>query len=274
MKTLQTLSALTVFGSLLSLTSCQPKATDEDAAEATSPGKQLVMESIEAHGGIDQWRSNGLFKFRWTYHMTDRGAVVDSVQTVDPNNFAALHTVPNTETSFGRTKDGSYWIQPADAQFTPPVQFWTLTPVYFMGIPFVFDDDQITFELLDEPKAFQGKDYTQVKLSYADTAGESPDDYYVLLIDPDSKVTRGAYYTVTHPLLYKGGPLTEKFISLDDLQEVGGLQVAGGHKTYTMTDGVIGEQMRYTDVSEVAFLPRDSVDFAAPEGARILDPVQ
>lgn len=274
MKTLQTLSALTVFGSLLSLTSCQPKATDEDAAEATSPGKQLVMESIEAHGGIDQWRSNGLFKFRWTYHMTDRGAVVDSVQTVDPNNFAALHTVPNTETSFGRTKDGSYWIQPADAQFTPPVQFWTLTPVYFMGIPFVFDDDQITFELLDEPKAFQGKDYTQVKLSYADTAGESPDDYYVLLIDPDSKVTRGAYYTVTNPLLYKGGPLTEKFISLDDLQEVGGLQVAGGHKTYTMTDGVIGEQMRYTDVSEVAFLPRDSVDFAAPEGARILDPVQ
>ncbi len=273
MKTRQALSALTALGTMFTLTSCKSGGPNDETEKSMSLGKKLTMESIDTHGGIEKWRDNGLLKFRWTYHMTDRGATVDTIQTVDPISLAAVHTVPDSDLTFGRTADGRYWVSPADAKFMPPIQFWTLTPTYFIGIPFVFDDDQITFELLDESKTFEGKDYTQVKLSYHSSAGESPDDYYVLLLEPETKVIRGAYYTVTNPLVYKGGPITEKFITLDNLQDIGGLKLAGGHKTYSMTDGVIGEQMRYTDVSEVAFLDRDSIDFTPPAGARFLDPV-
>ena len=273
MKTLKALSIITALGTLLTLSACKPASSNNAATAAISPGKELVLESINAHGGIDKWRNNGLFKFRWIYHMTDRDSTVDSLQIVDPVSFAAVHSVPNSDTSFGRTEDGRYWIYPADAKFMPPVQFWTLTPTYFLGIPFVFDDNQITFELLDETKRFEGKDYTQVKLSYDSSAGESPDDYYILLIDPETKLVRGAYYTVTNPLVFKGGIPAEKFISLDNLQEVGGLKIASGHITYAMTDGVIGEQMRYTDVSDVAFLERGSSNMSPPEGARFFDPI-
>ncbi len=260
-----------LLGIFFALTSCDSKQTTA-APEKPSPGKQLVMESIAAHGGIEKWRSNGLLQFRWTYHMTDRGATADSIQTIDPLNFAAVHTVPGTDTSFGRATDGRYWIHPADAQFMPPVQFWALTPVYFLGIPFVFDDDQISFELLPETKSFEGKEYPQVKLTYADTAGESPDDHYVLLIDPDTKLVRGTYYTVTNPLVYKGGPIVEKFLTLDNLQEVDGLKLAGAHRTFAMPDGEIAtEQMRYTDVSQVSFVDRSTIDFTPPEEARFLD---
>ena len=274
MKTLQAISALTALGALFTLNSCKPAASNEEAAAPASPGKELLDEAIEAHGGIEKWRNNGLLKFRWTYHMTDRGATVDTVQTVDPVSLAVVHTVPNSDTSFGRTADGKYWVSPPNTKVMPPVQFWALTPTWFIGIPFVFDDDQITAELLNEKKSFQGNDYTQVKLTYASSAGESPDDYYVLLINPETKVVRGAYYTVTNPLVFKGGPVVPKFITLDNLQDVDGLQLAGGHKTYSMTDGVIAdEQMRYTDVSEVSFLPREGFDFTPPEGAQFLDAV-
>ena len=266
----RTLLVAGLFGAFWGQTSCQKESP---VSEDANPGEALVKEAIAAHGGIEKWRSNGLLQFRWTYHMTDRDKVADSLQVVDPINFEAIHTVPDTEVKFGRAADGRYWVSPADAGFFPPVQFWTLTPMYFIGIPFVFDDEQINYELLAEPKEFEGKSYTQVKLTYQAGAGESPDDHYVLLIDPESKLVRGAYYTVTSPLVYKGGPVIEKFISLDALQEVGGLLLAGGHKTYTMNEGVITEQLRYTDVSEVEFLKRDEFAFTVPSGAKYLDPV-
>jgi hypothetical protein len=63
-----------------------------------------------------------------------------------------------------------------------------------MGIPFVFDDANARFELLKEPKTFENKDYTQVKVTYVATAGDSPDDYYVLLIDQSPR-SRGPRIT-------------------------------------------------------------------------------
>ena len=267
MNTIATFCKASLLASIWALTSCDTKQE-----EALSPGKEMVMESIAAHGGIEKWRSNGLLQFRWKYHMTDRGAIADSIQTVDPISLAAVHTVPGTDTTFGRTEDGRYWVHPADAKFVPPVQFWTLTPFYFLGIPFVFDDEQITYQLLDETKNFNGKEYPQVKLTYASSAGESPDDHYVLLIDPETKLVRGTYYTVTNPLVYKGGPVIEKFLTLDNLQDVNGLQIAGAHKTFAMPEGEIAaEKMRYTDVSQVSFVDRSTVDFTPPEGARFLE---
>jgi len=69
----------------LFLTSCGGGEKEEQAEIEVNEGRDLVMASIEAHGGSKQWYDNGQLKFRWTYHMTDRGpkAVVDTVQTVD-----------------------------------------------------------------------------------------------------------------------------------------------------------------------------------------------
>ncbi len=251
----------------LTLVNCSPKKEHSSEEEEISAGELLLRESIEAHGGMEKWRNNGLISFRWTYHMTDKGIVVDSRQSVDPNNFETLHTVPDTEISYGYTK-GEFWVSPADAELKLPVPFWTHTPVYFMGIPFVFDDANASFEKLSETLAFEGKDYTQVKITYAPDAGASPDDYYVLLIDPETKLVRAAYYTVTHPLVTADGVGPAKLITLDNLKHVGGLLLPSGHQTYTMEDGKIGSLMRHTDVSEVLFKNRDDVDFAIPDGAK------
>lgn len=234
-------------------------------AEDTS-GHDLVMKSIEVHGGKEKWYGSGQLQFRWTYHMTDRGAdvVVDTVQTVDPNSLAVKHEVAGKDITFG-FNDGVDWIRPVGTEFTPPHRFWALTPTYFLGIPFVFNDENASFEILPDAMEFEGEKYTQVKITYNEKAGDSPDDYYVLLINPETKVTRGAYYTVTSDLLGRDQPGPPKFISLDDLQDIGGVMLAGGHRTFKMSDGLIGDQMRYTEVSGVKWLPAGSVDLGVPK---------
>ncbi|MGJ8645184.1 MAG: hypothetical protein ACSHX9_17410 [Luteolibacter sp.] len=234
-------------------------------AEETN-GRSLVMETIDAHGGSEKWYGNGQLQFRWTYHMTDKGAdvVVDTVQTVDPKSLAVKHEVVGKDITFG-FNNGVDWIRPKGTELTPPHRFWALTPTYFLGIPFVFNDENANFETLPESMEFEGKEYTQVKITYNKEAGDSPDDYYVLLIDPETKVTRGAYYTVTSDLLGRDQPGPPKFISLDDLQDVGGVMLAEGHRTFEMPEGKIGEQMRFTEVSGVKWLPEGTVDLAVPE---------
>ena len=269
LKTICTTSAL---GLILSLSSCK-KGTESKAQKELkpNPGKELVMKSIDAHGGIEKWQNSGALQFRWQYHMTDRGVVIDSTQTVNLKTFEAVHTTPDNSTTFGRNAEGKYWISPATATFAPPVSFWTLTPIYFLGVPFVFDDPQVNFKLLSEKKEFQGKAYTQVELTYNSDAGESPDDLYVLLIDDKTNLVRGMYYTVTNPVVYKGGPLVKKFITLDDLKEVNGLLLSSNHATYKMKDGVIGEQMRSTKVSDIKFVDPKKVDFTTPKDAKIFE---
>lgn len=256
------LIGISVLGLLAS--SCSPP--ESESTTDTNPARDLVMESIEAHGGKERWYDNGQLQFQWTYHMSDKGpeAIVDTVQTVDVTTLDVAHEVVGKDITFG-ISGGESWIRPADAEFSPPHQFWALTPFYFIGIPFVFNDENAIFERLDEPMTFEGKDYTQVKITYTEEAGDSPDDYYVLLIDPETKLTRGAYYIVTSKLVAPNGPGPEKFLTLDELQDVDGVKLASGHRTFKMEDGKIGEQMRFTEVSGVKFLSKGTVDLGIPE---------
>jgi hypothetical protein len=265
---LRTLAALFSLPLLALFSSCEPDSSGSDSEETVNEGKALVMESIAAHGGTEPWYNNGLLHFRWQYHMSDRGpdAVVDSRQTFNPKTMAVTHTVPDSEMRFG-WNDGQAWVLNPEEDFPTPPAFWALTPTYFIGIPFVFNDPNARFEKLAESKSFEGKDYTQVKVTYTDDAGDSPDDYYVLLIDPETKATRGAYYIVTHPLVAPDGPGPEKFITLDNLQNVGGVRLASSHRTFKMENGEIGDQMRHTEVSEVRWITEGEADLTIPEGA-------
>lgn len=246
-----------------SATVSKPDAVIEKSTNA----RTLVMESIEAHGGKDKWYNNGLLEFRWKYHMSDKGpkAIIDTTQTLDPKTLAVKHKVTGKDITFGMI-NGEVWMSPKDAKFMPTARFWSLTPTYFLGIPFVFNDPSANFEQLKDTIDFEGKSYTQVKVTYNQDAGDSPDDYYVLLIDPTTKVTRGAYYTVTSKLrVGPNDPGPAKFISLDKLQDVNGVKLASGHRTFNMKDGKILDQMRFTEVSGVKYLPAGSVDFSIPD---------
>ena len=254
------LGAISMLGS-----SCKDTTETSATAKEINEGKELVMKSIEAHGGKDKWYANGQLQFRWRYNMTDRGpdAVVDTTQTVDTTTLAVMHEVTDSPIKFG-LNNGEAWLSPKGADFGRPPRFWALTPYYFLGIPFIFNDDGANFELLTEPMEFEGKDYTQVKVTYDPDSGDAPDDYYVLLIDPETFITRGAYYTNTNKLLGRKTVGPPKFMTLDNLQDVNGIKLASGHRTMKMVDNKITDQMRFTEVTNVKFLPTGTVDLSTP----------
>jgi hypothetical protein len=98
--------------------------------------------------------------------MSDKApeAIVDTVKTVDPSTMAVVHQVEGKDVSFGMNA-GTGWIRPERAEFTPPPRFWALMPFYFIGIPIVFNDPNADFEIQADGMEFEGKGYSQVKVT-------------------------------------------------------------------------------------------------------------
>jgi len=247
-----------------------------DAAQANlefSEGGQLLAKAIEAHGGLEPWFGNGLLKFRWIYRMQDRGpeAVVDTVQTIDPWSSMAVHEVPGGEITFGWTGEEA-WILPADAEFSPPPHFWSLTPFYFLGVPFVLADPGTNHELLPDTVAFEGTDYPMVKVTFDAGTGESPDDYYKVLIHPETNQVAGVIYIVTDKKVNPDGNWIEKLLSYDTYQEVNGVKLPTIYRSFSINeDGTIGEKIREAEALDIEYLPAGSVDFGVPDGAKVYE---
>ena len=53
----------------------------------------MLLASIDAHGGLARWYSNGPVRFRYAYDRLDGNAPLDTEQTVDTWSSRARHTV-------------------------------------------------------------------------------------------------------------------------------------------------------------------------------------
>ena len=228
-------------------------------------GGKLLWESIEAHGGLGRWFSNGLLKFRWVYNMTDKGAKVDTTQIIDTWSSRAVHTVNGGKEKVTFGWDGKEaWSEPKDAKIMPPPIFWALTPYYFVGVPHVLADPGTKHVKLPETIAFQGKDYDQVKVTYEQGTGESPEDYYIVLIDKDSHLVKAVRYIVTSKVVTNGKPSPEKMLTYEGWHDLSGVLFPTSHDSYKMTGNTVGEKIRYAEVSEAEFLGQADVSFSDP----------
>jgi len=236
-------------------------------------GGQRMLEAIAAHGGLERWFANGPLRFRWVYHMTDRGpdAKMDTIQIIDKWSSRAWHRLPgDSKITFGWTGDKA-WVHPADADPQLPVAFWALTPYYFVGVPFVLADAGTNHELLPEQIAFEAQDYDQVKVTFDPGTGEAPDDYYIVLIHPETDQVKGVRYIVTDPRLGNDEPGPEKLLTYENYRRVQGVLLPRGHRSYSMNGDEVGEQIRHAEVRQTAFVTVPESRFHIPEGARVLE---
>jgi hypothetical protein len=238
-----------------------------DTHLAQNEGGQLMAQAIEAHGGLKHWLKNEVLEFRWIYHMNDRGPDVktNTLQRVDTSTFEAVHKMADSDIRFGWTGTEA-WLQTADApapRLSP--RFWALTPYYFVGIPFVFADINANYEKLPDNFELEGTTYQQVKVTYNPGTGDAPDDYYIVLINPETKMVGGARYIVTSPIVVRNGPGPEKLITLEAFTKLGGVSLPTKHRSFTMNGDTVGEHIRDAEALEYKWLKRADVDFEAPE---------
>lgn len=252
---------------------------DERVAESKqrlegSEAGRLVWKSIQAHGGLDRWFSNGPIFFRFDYQPLGDGTVRDTYQTVDTWRSLARHEMADDrDTEFGWDGEQA-WVYPADAELELNPRFWALTPYYFVAMPFVLADAGVQLESLDDAE-LRGETYDIVKVTFAEGTGDAPDDYYIVYFDKKTSEVAALRYVVSYPGFFpEGGHTPEKLMVYEGGISLDGITLAQNYPTYKWDaqTGVPGEKVTAIEMSALDFRPGlAKTFFEAPEGARMIE---
>ena len=240
---------------------------------ATEAGK-VLWGAMEAHGGLQQWYSNGYFSFHFDYRPLSGKGVRDSYQTIDTwSNKARHNSITDPENIYGWDGEEA-WIKAKDStSFTYDTKFWALTPLYFSGQPFVLDGQGVNLELLPQVE-FKGELQNVIKATYDAGVGSAPDDYYILYINAKTDLLDAFKYIVSYPEYFpNGGHTPEKTTVVQGITTVDGIVLATGFKSYLSAEGEdgLGEYITDIFVSDISFSPIVEENFfSKPEGAEVL----
>ena len=271
-KTLQNLAFISGFAGvlLISITLTSTGCTyPEEPAKAEIPIVHVVDhveqdaldKSIEAHGGIDTWRSFGTLEFAF-----GRGERLEN-HLIDLHSRKTLITTDNYQIGY----DGNdVWITPGLDAFSGSPRFMNGLHFYFFAIPFVLSDPGTNREYLGRVRIGE-QEYEAVKISYNDGVGASPDDYYIVHLDPETYQLKLLLYTAT----FRTQAPSENYNArvYEEWQEVDGLLLPSKIVSYRWDAEArrLGDQRGeafYSDIKLGKASPDASL-FAPPQGAEI-----
>ncbi len=246
------------------------RVADATARLDSTEGGRLVLAAIEAHGGLERWYANGPVHFRYRYGNVGSDAPpTDTRQTVDTWSSRAVHTMmPDTTVAFGWTGSDA-WVAGTDS-LAMNARFWSLTPYYFVAMPFVLADPGVNLEPAGQMEA-EGTTYDLVYVTFDAGTGDAPDDYYYLLLDSETRRVGGVRYVVSYPGFFpEGGATPEKLMLYDGAQIESGITLQEGFRSFAWTDSGMGDPAAQGTVTELHFVP-DAPDslFVMPPGATV-----
>jgi len=235
-----------------------------------SEAGQLIWQAIEAHGGLQRWFNNGPLAFQFNYQPLDGGTPRNTYEVADYWSARTRHQMMDTTVEYGWTGQQA-WIAPAGSEIPYNARFWSLTPYYFVGIPFVLADEGTFHEYLGE-ETYEDRTYDAVKITFGENVGDAPDDYYVVYIDKETKQVGVTRYIVSYPGYFPdGGHLPEKFMDWTGHQTIDGITIAEGFDTYWWKEEQPAEHITDIEVSRVEFKPEvTDAYFKAPENAAMI----
>lgn len=254
-----------------------PYAGRIDEAEkrlAGSDGGLLVLAAINAHGGLQNWYSQSPLYYHFNYRPTEADKTIrDSYILNDYVNARAVHTSADQEGMTYGFDGQDAWKHPAGAQLNVSPRFWSLTPYYFVGLPFVLADEGINFERLPDAE-LNGITHNKIKVTYEAGTGDADGDYYVLWLNPETKQMDALNYIVSYPGFFKDGKHTpEKLMILSGKTTIGGITLPTGYTT-RMTDTPDKIDTKIT-VSDYEFRPGTKDEaFARPADAEVVNDLE
>ena len=259
----------------------KPNAADIDVRydaaiarlNATPEGK-LIKAAMDAQGGLAKWYANGPLGFRFEYKPVDTTKKVrDTYQVVDTWSSRAVHSLhADKSIKFGWDGKQAWTMHTPEQKLDINPRFWSMTPYYFVGMPFVLADEGVNFAMQPDTTV-DGKTYKSIKVTYNANVGDAPDDYYIVHLDPTTSRLKALSYIVSYKGFFpNGGSTPEKFMTYEGEQIVDGITLPTLFKTYATENGARGALQTNTSLTNVSFLPdTPSAFFAAPAGATIVD---
>ena len=152
--------------------------------------------------------------------------------TVEQGSRRSYIDYPGTEMRMGWDGEKA-WSE--NWQLPYPPRFMALLNYYFVNLPWLTQDPGV---VLGEPGTAKlwddATEYITIRMTYEAGVGDTPDDYYVLYIDPITRLIKACEYTVTYgELLPEGVESTPPHILVyDEFETVSGLQVPVHYTVY------------------------------------------
>ena len=247
---------------LLTITAAVPAG-----AEHSKAAREVVESMIAAHGGMERWANAPAVSFEDEFKQGEATEGGVSRVTVEQGPRRAYIDFPDTEMRMAWNGEKA-WSENWGAPMPP--RFLALLNYYFLNLPWLTLDPGVhlgepaTARLWDEPT-----EYVTVKMTFDEGVGDTPDDYYILYIHPETHRLAATEYTVTYTsLLPEGVESTPPHILVfDEHETVGGLVVPTHYTIYETDRSVYGS----CEVRDWSFSRSfDTGRMKMPEGA-VLD---
>jgi hypothetical protein len=241
--------------------------TPEPPPPAAGPTRsEVVNKMIEAHGGLEGWKTAPTMSFTDSFLPAAAKTPVVSQVTVEMTSRRAYLDFPAMDAQI--VWDGEKAWSTNWKGRTPP-RFLALLSFYFVGLPWLTADpganlsEPGTGTLPDDPT-----EYITVKMTFGPGVGDTPDDYYLLFIDPNTYELKATEFTVTYADVLPPDVEFKKDLGVfEAYEEVEGLKVPARFPLY-----VDGELQGTYEWREVSFSqPFDGSRMTMPEGAVVDD---
>jgi len=246
------------------------RAAAAEARLQESDAGLVVLQGMSAAGGLRNWYALSPLSFRFDYRPTSGKKPRDSTQVVDLWRSRAVHTwTADPQVTFGWDGEQAWTRAPEGVELPFNARFWSLTPYYFVGMPFVLADEGVQLTL-EGPGTFEDEPCTLVRVGFADGTGDAPDDAYVVYLSDDDRRVVALRYIVTYPGFFDEGESSPwKIMAYDGSQRIGGVALPQTFRTFTWDDGP-GELVTEITLSDVAPKPELPLDaLAMPDGAEV-----
>ncbi len=241
-------------------------ANTPPATAATGPPESLALieAMTDAHGGMERWRSAPTVSWVDVWSGAEGEPGPPSRIVVEQGSRRALLEVGD---GMHMAWDGERaWSSNWQAPYPP--RFYALLNYHFLNLPWVVHDPGVVLsepgvaKLADDPT-----EYRTVRVTYEAGVGDTPDDYYVLYIHPETHRLHANEYIVTYTsILPEGVEHTPPHVLVyDEYSSVDGLLVPTRFTIYE-------EQAVYAacTIDDWSFRkPFDQAALVMPEGAVI-----
>lgn len=243
--------------------------TGSAVAEELSEFHQHFADTIGTAHGIKAYREHAAVK-------------ADAVITFGGQ--VLLDGTITFDTPVGRsrieTKDGTVmvldgrdaWVSPADAP-TPPTEarFALLTWPYFIAAPFKLADPGATIDDAGKKPLEAHRILPTGKLTFGSGVGDSPDDWYLVYLDPDSQRLEALAYIVTYGNTRHDAEKQPHVAIYEAYKNVAGVMLPTriSFWNWETSLGKVGEQIGSAEFANYRFVEPDKDTFTKPPGARV-----
>ncbi|MCF4100999.1 hypothetical protein L1I30_04930 [Gillisia sp. M10.2A] len=233
---------------------------------AVSPAVAFAQDIEQAHNK-EQWNTQRAVSFNIDLSFGGKKQLKGKITSL--TNSSRIRIDQEDGTILVYDGEGVY-LCPKDAD-SNRARFNMFTWQYFFALPFKLTDPGTNWEIM-EPSVIDKDTFYRGKLTFDDTIGDAPDDWYVVYQEANSRLLHAAAYIVTFGSNKEKAEKNPHAIVYRDYKVIDGIPVATKwtFHNWSMDEG-IQDQIGEASISDIIFFNAKSELFDRPENSKSIE---